>query len=112
MAVHTGIGLTLVGTSVLAVLIFLPLWLGRVKMNWLYGVRITKAFESDELWLEINRYGGRLFVIWSVLLLVIGIVSIIIPYPEDGIVPPVVSLTPVIIYLIAAIQTYLYSRKL
>lgn len=37
-----------------------PLIQGKVKPNDWYGVRIPAAFESEEAWFDINRYGGRL----------------------------------------------------
>ena len=111
MSSHAWLGLTLAGAAVLVILISIPLWRGRVKMNHIYGMRVPKAFQSDELWLDINRYGGKWFVIWSLPLLAIGVLCMIIPFSEGGPIPIVVGMTPVL-YLIPAIQTYLYSRKL
>jgi len=51
--------------AVFAITVALPLIKGKVKMNPWYGVRIPAAFESDERWLEINRYGGRLLFNWG-----------------------------------------------
>ncbi len=36
-----------------------PLVRRKIKMNPWYGIRIPAAFESEERWLEINEYGGR-----------------------------------------------------
>ena len=47
----------------------IPLALRLVPMNRLYGVRIREAFESDERWYEINAFGGRLLVVYGLLLL-------------------------------------------
>jgi hypothetical protein len=37
----------------------IPIYLGKINMNCAYGFRIRKAFESDENWYLINRYGAR-----------------------------------------------------
>lgn len=50
-------------------------------MNAWYGIRIPQAFESEERWREINRYGGRLFLYWGV---VIGLFAVCgLPLPRS-----------------------------
>jgi hypothetical protein len=39
------LGFILIGVSI-------PLLLGKIKMNYFYGFRIRKAFESEENWYE------------------------------------------------------------
>ena len=53
----------------------IPLIGRRVRMNHWYGVRITAAFESDERWYEINNYGGRLLLLWSVAIAATAVVG-------------------------------------
>lgn len=52
--------------GIAAVAAALPLIQGKVKMNPWYGVRIPAAFESEERWFELNRYGGWLLFAWGV----------------------------------------------
>jgi hypothetical protein len=52
--------------AILTIAAAVPLIQGKVKMNPWYGVRIPAAFESEERWFEINRYGGRLLFAWGV----------------------------------------------
>lgn len=53
-------------THVLAALIMigvsLPLVKRKIKRNRWYGIRIQEAFKSEERWLAINQYGGRLIL--------------------------------------------------
>ena len=42
-------------------------------MNAVYGFRIRKAFESDRNWYQINRYGAKALMGWSVVIMGIGI---------------------------------------
>ncbi|MEO5815784.1 MAG: SdpI family protein [Gemmatimonadaceae bacterium] len=63
--VHCGVGLVTTALSI-------PLVLRRVPMNALYGVRLPQSFKSDELWYDINAYGGRLLLTLGILLTVLG----------------------------------------
>jgi uncharacterized membrane protein len=56
--------------AIVAIVVALPLIAGKVKMNAWYGVRIPAAFESEARWYEINRHGGRLLVVWGVVIAV------------------------------------------
>jgi hypothetical protein len=66
--VHCGIGLLLI-------LLSIPLVLRKIPMNRAYGVRIPKAFTSDEHWYEINAYGGRLLVAFGLFLVLFGVLA-------------------------------------
>jgi hypothetical protein len=68
IVVHCGIGLL---TTALAI----PLVLRKVPMNRVYGVRVLKAFKSEDNWYEINAYGGRLFLAYGLLLTFFGIAA-------------------------------------
>jgi hypothetical protein len=52
--------------TLIGIVASVPLIGRRVKMNRWYGIRIPAAFVSDERWFEINEYGGRLLLMWSV----------------------------------------------
>jgi len=68
--------LTVLG--VVIILISIPLYLGKVKMNCVYGFRIRKAFESEQNWYQINRYGARALMIWAMGLISIGIICLFV----------------------------------
>ena len=52
-------------SAAVAIISAVPLIRGQVKMNRWYGVRIPAAFESEERWFDLNRYGGRLLLRWG-----------------------------------------------
>ena len=58
------------GAACLLFLTGLPLAAGKVRRNRWYGFRLPKTLASDEAWYGVNRYGGRLMVLWSALPLV------------------------------------------
>ncbi len=68
IVVHCGIGLL---TTALAI----PLILRKVPMNRYYGIRIPKAFTSDENWYDINAYGGKVFLFYGLILTLFGVTA-------------------------------------
>jgi len=52
------LALVAIGTSI-------PLVLGKVRPNRLYGIRFQKSFSSEERWYRINRVGGWALIIWG-----------------------------------------------
>ncbi len=60
-SIHALAALLVIGLSV-------PLIKRKIKRNQWYGVRIPEAFKSEERWLELNEYGGRLLLYWGILL--------------------------------------------
>ena|ERR1044071_149904 len=62
--------------SVLIILFALPLVLGKVKMNGIYGIRISESFRSEARWYQINRFGGLLFVLWGIVLGICGMLGL------------------------------------
>jgi hypothetical protein len=79
-------------------------------MNSVYGVRFRKSFQSDDLWYKINKKGGKLLLLWSIPILSIGISCFFAPKIERP-VTWVVAYAP-LLYIVAAAQTYAYSKKL
>lgn len=67
--IHALASLVVIGLSV-------PLIKRKIKRNPWYGVRIPEAFKSEERWLEINQYGGRLLLCWGVLLALTSVVGL------------------------------------
>ena len=63
------IGLLVIGISI-------PLVLRKIPMNHWYGVRLPKAFQSDENWYAINAYGGKWMIGCGVILVVSGALAL------------------------------------
>ena len=70
--IHAVVGLLVVAVAV-------PLANRRVKMNPWYGIRIPEAFKSEERWLEINQYGGRLMFWWGISILIVATFGLALP---------------------------------
>ena len=80
-------------------------------MNKYYGFRIKKAFESEENWYKINKYGAKRFLFWSIPMLIIGAIVFFIPINEYSAVFWIFLLAPLII-LIPVIETLQYAKNL
>lgn len=55
--------LALFGTGLLMAFAGMPMALGRVRRNSLYGFRTRKTLQSDHVWYLANRYSGRALII-------------------------------------------------
>jgi hypothetical protein len=66
--VHCGFGLLLAVLSI-------PLVLRRVPRNRAYGIRIPEAFSTEARWYDINAYGGRIFLVYGVVLAAFGVLA-------------------------------------
>ncbi len=100
-------GMNLLGAAAVAAL-SLPLIRRRVPMNPFYGARFPKSFQSDDLWYRINEHAGRVLLRWSVVVAILGVVALFV---GDARVLTALGFAPAL-YLIGAVESYLYSRKL
>lgn len=105
------VGLVTVFSGVLCLLLAIPLKRRRVKPNSLYGVRFKKSMESEELWYDINEYGGKRMIFWSWIVIAAGVAIVLLDLDKDDPLMMTLALVP-LVYLIAAIETYLFARKL
>jgi uncharacterized membrane protein len=90
------------------IMVCFPLYLGKIKRNIVYGFRIRKAFESDQNWYEINRYGAKSLIIWAVFLMAAGIMFLFIG-PESVLTAAKISFISIIVPILLTIA---YSKKL
>jgi len=58
--------------ALIIIAISLPLIRRKIGRNSWYGIRIPEAFKSEERWLEINHYGGRLLLAWGVAIAIVS----------------------------------------
>ncbi len=101
--VHCGFGLLLAAFS-------LPLVLRRVPMNRAYGIRIPEAFTSDAHWYDINAYGGRLFLVYGILLAILGFLARDVAPPKASLWSPVFILGPLLVALALLPPIRSYAR--
>ncbi len=94
------------------ILISLPLVKQKVGINTIYGIRIKKAFESEENWYKINRFGGKKIIQWSVVLLFISLLTLFVPFQNNTFIIVLFSLAPVWILIPPVISIFKFAKKL
>jgi hypothetical protein len=63
--------ISLVGLLIVAFSV--PLIFRLVPMNAIYGMRLPASFKSNERWLDVNAYGGRLMGGWALVIVASGL---------------------------------------
>jgi SdpI/YfhL protein family len=99
------IGLLLMGISI-------PLKNGKVEMNHFYGVRLRKSYTSEKNWYLMNAYGGKQLLIWSGVLVIIGMVTFLVPFNGDVLLIVLFAFMPLVFLLIPMLLIVRYSRTL
>lgn len=89
----------------------IPLVRDAVKMNRYYGIRIAKAFESEENWYKINRYGAWWMIACSLVLLLVGVVTFFVPVGSNAGLKVACLLAPLIL-LVPIIPIMVYAKKI
>ena len=84
--------------SVIMIVLCLPLMSGAVERNGIYGIRTKKAFKSKENWGAINKFGGKAFLIFSILYLV-SIVPLAIYFRGNPDIIRWISYSPILFVL-------------
>ncbi len=60
-------------------MVSVPLILGRVRPNRIYGVRTRKTLGDEKIWYQANAYGGRLFFVTGLVQLVAVVALFCVP---------------------------------
>jgi hypothetical protein len=106
--VNAKTAITLVCLGGILIAVSIPLLLGKIKMNHVYGFRIRNAFESEENWYSINSYGAKALIRWSLAIMAAGIVCLYIE-PEHVLTVAKISFLSV---LVPILETIRYARRL
>ena len=95
-------GLVVIGLSI-------PLLLRKIPKNHYYGIRLPKAFKSNENWYAINTYGSKWMIACGLILAVIGALTLGVDI-QDRQLLRVVQYAPSLI-LLAIVPIVVYGRK-
>ncbi|MDD2360583.1 MAG: SdpI family protein [Lawsonibacter sp.] len=99
-------------TGLLFIALSIPLVKGSLKMNTFYGVKIKKAYESEENWIKINKYGGKRLIFWSTVLICIGIITLFVNISANSLLFFVLVFAPIIVLIPCIIEIYIFANKL
>ncbi len=104
--VLSGIATPSIFCGILFIVISLPLLCGSIPMNRFYGFRISKAFTSNPNWYAVNKYGAKTLILWSIVMIVSGVLFLGLPSPLPGLIPLVICTAA------AIVQTLHFARQL
>lgn len=79
MTTTATLGLLFITTGLLIAGLSIPLICRKIPMNRFYGVRFRQSFKSPENWYEINSYGGKLMLLSTVPVFLVGIAGLFLP---------------------------------
>lgn len=110
----TVLGWVFVACGLLVAGLAVPLIRGAVPPNRWYGVRIAKAFSSEENWYRLNRYGGTLLLQYGITIALVG--ATVLGFGIDDSTSPAVSLllsfSPAILVIPMTVRLFRYARTL
>lgn len=80
-------------------------YMGKVKSNWLMGVRTPWTLSNEEVWNKTHRLSGKLFIVGGVTMALTGLIPISLRLPAFIAVIVIVGLVPMI-------YSYLLYKKI
>ncbi len=108
LSINAKTAITLNIIVIILILVSVPLHLEKIKMNRFYGFRIRKAFESEENWYRINKYGAKALMCWSLVIMMMGILCLFI---EPRYVLTIAKVCFLMV-LVPVVQTLYYAKWL
>jgi uncharacterized membrane protein len=67
--------------SIIFLIISIPLVAGKIPRNRFFGIRTRKTLSDERVWYAANRFGGWLFIVFS--LIYLGIAAFV-PYSVES----------------------------
>ncbi|HZU69514.1 MAG TPA: SdpI family protein [Ktedonobacteraceae bacterium] len=109
--INTILGVLDIGTGLLCIVISIPLLRGSVPRNPCYGFRFRQSCESEAKWQQINTYGAKRLIYWSMLIVGMGIGTFFLPLQDNLVLIMMMAIVPPLIVLIPVWETYQYTRS-
>jgi SdpI/YhfL family protein len=108
---QTGVAVALVAVGAVMFATCLPLIKRKVPMNYFYGIRVREAFKSKERWLDINAYGGRQLAVWSLPIVITGLLGLLLPTHLVFIYIPIAIGVILLSTLVPLVQTMRWIKE-
>lgn len=101
-------------SALIVIGIAVPLVKRKVKMNYYLGIRLKESLASEDNWYRINEYGGMQMIMWTIPMIIAGIICLFLPVQGRGaILLLVLGTMPTIICMTTAIiRTTIFARRL
>lgn len=110
-AVAITVGTSWIILGLLCIALAIPLIRGQVRRNGFYGIRVPAAFQSDDAWFAINRYGGRRLALWAVPMVVVGVVCLFLPLRTNTALTLLLGFAPLVFVFIPLVQAWRFGNQ-
>ena len=104
------LGCTYSIVGLVAFFLFMPHARGKVPPGRWYGVRLPQALQSDKAWYDINRFAGRCFMAWALVLIVSGVTVLLFPISKPNAIVPYMMIMSVLT-VVPIVSTWYYAKK-
>ena len=97
------------GTTLIALSI--PLILGRVKPNPVYGFRVRRTLDDPKVWYPVNAYSGRRLFVVGVLVIIVATVLYFVPEIDVAVYASLVGVVAIGGLIVALVQSVRYLDR-
>ncbi len=87
------------GVGALILIVSIPLVLRKIPMNRYYGVRLPKAYVSEDNWYRLNSYSGKLLDGFGLFEIAFGICSFHFMPRNSGLEAPLFLALPLLVLI-------------
>jgi uncharacterized membrane protein len=67
------LAIVFIGSSLLMIALAIPLALGKVKPNWVYGFRTPRTINNPDIWYPVNSYAGKALIYAGIVILTVSL---------------------------------------
>jgi hypothetical protein len=67
------LAIVFIGSSLLMIGLAIPLALGKVKPNWVYGFRTPRTINNPDIWYPVNAYAGKALIYAGIVILTVSL---------------------------------------
>ena len=99
-------------SGVVLAVVSVPLMMGKIPPNGLYGFRVRKTMERPEIWYPVNKYGGERLLMVSLMLIVAAVGFTYFPGIAIDIYSYAVLITWMVGASIAIVSSFRYMNTL
>ena len=107
-----GLGLMFFFEGLLLAGIAIPLIQRKIPINGMYGFRVKKTMESDDIWYPANEYSGRLLFLNGLFFSLMAVVLPFVPKMNLPLYATLFGVITIVTLSITFLRSMLYIKKL
>ena len=103
---------TFVTSGLVLAAVSVPLILGRISPNGLYGFRVRKTMQNPQIWYPVNKLGGKRLLLASLGLVLAAVSFFFVPHLRIDTYSYAVLIVWVAMFAFAVVSTFRYMNTL